>query len=95
MPEMIFDIRWPDNAAEPCYSPSLVMREHLAVGAAYPLPEFLDRCRTALQIASDRVQAKYGFPCSRAMAQLARLETRAADFADTPDATVHIIAFRE
>jgi uncharacterized repeat protein (TIGR04042 family) len=95
MPEMIFDIRWPDNSAEACYSPSLVVREHLAVGAAYPLPEFLGRCRTALQIASDRVQAKYGVPCSRAAAQLALLEARAAGFADAPDPVVHILAFRD
>jgi uncharacterized repeat protein (TIGR04042 family) len=95
MPEMIFDIRWPDNSTEPCYSPSLVVREHLDVGAAYALPEFLSRCRAALQIASDRVQAKYGFPCSRAMAQLARIETRAAAFSETKDPVVHIIAFRE
>jgi uncharacterized repeat protein (TIGR04042 family) len=95
MPEMIFDIRWPDNSAEPCYSPSLVVREHLHVGAAYPLAEFVDRCRIALQIASDRVAAKYGFPCTRAMAQLARIEQRAAAFADTPDPVVQIVAFRE
>jgi len=95
MPEMTFDIRWPDDTDEACYSPSLVVREHLAVGADYPLPEFLGRCRTALQIASDRVQAKYGFPCSRAAAQLARLEARAAVFADLPDPTVHVLAFRE
>ena len=95
MPEMTFDIRWPDNAQETCYSPSLVVREHLEVGAAYPLPEFLGRCRTALNIASDRVQAKYGFPCSRAMAQLTRLEARAAAFADLPDPVVHILAFKE
>ena len=95
MPEMTFDVRWPDNSAERCYSPSLVVREHLAVGAAYPLPEFLGRCRAALQIASDRVQAKYGFPCSRAAAQLARREARAAAFADLPDPVVHILAFEE
>ena len=92
---MIFDVRWPDNSTEPCYSPSLVVREHLEVGAAYPLPEFLGRCRTALQIASDRVQAKYGVPCARAMAQLQRLEGRAAAFAETPDPVVHILAFRD
>jgi uncharacterized repeat protein (TIGR04042 family) len=92
---MIFDVRWPDNSTEPCYSPSLVVREHLEVGAAYPLPDFLGRCRTALQIASERVQAKYGFPCARAMAQLQRLEVRAAAFAETPDPVVHILAFRD
>jgi hypothetical protein len=41
------------------------------------------------------VAAKYGFPCTRAMAQLARIEQRAAAFADTPDPVVHIVAFRE
>jgi uncharacterized repeat protein (TIGR04042 family) len=92
---MIFDIRWPDNSNEACYSPSLVVREHLEVGATYQLPEFLGRCRTALQIASDRVQAKYGFPCARAAAQLARIEARAATFADLPDPAVHILAFRD
>jgi uncharacterized repeat protein (TIGR04042 family) len=95
MPEMTFDICWPDGAAERCYSPSLVIREHLTVGAAYPLPEFLARCRTALTVASDRVQAKYGFPCRRAQSQLERIETRAAGFAATSDPVVHVIAFRE
>ena len=93
MPEMTFDIRWPDDAAESCYSPSLVVREHLAVGASYPLGEFLARCRTALGIASDRVQAKYGVPCARAHTQLQRIEARAAGFADARDPIVHIIAF--
>ena len=95
MPEMTFNVRWPDNSDERCYSPSLVVREHLEVGAAYALPDFLGRCRTALQIASDRVAAKYGFPCSRAMAQLARIETRAAAFADTANPVVQIISFED
>ncbi|MBW4023018.1 MAG: MSMEG_0570 family nitrogen starvation response protein [Proteobacteria bacterium] len=95
MPEITFDIRWPDDTSESCYSPSLVVREHLAVGACYPLPEFLARCRTALTIASDRVQAKYGFPCARAQSQLQRIEARATGFADTPDPVVQVIAFRD
>jgi uncharacterized repeat protein (TIGR04042 family) len=95
MPEMTFAIRWPDSSTEDCYSPSLVIRDHLAVGATYPLADFLARCRTALTIASDRVQAKYGFPCRRAQSQLQKIEARAACFADAPDPSVHIIAFRE
>jgi uncharacterized repeat protein (TIGR04042 family) len=95
MPEMTFTIRWPNGATEPCYSPSLVIREHLAVGADYPLAEFLARCRTALGIASDRVAAKYGFPCSRAQSQLQRIEAQASTFADAADPVVHILAFRE
>ena len=58
MPEMLFQIRWPDGAIEQCYSPSLVIRDHLAVGETYSVPEFLRRSRIALTIASDRVQGK-------------------------------------
>ena len=95
MPEMRFRIRWPDGTAETCYSPSLVIKDYFAVGADYALADFLERGRTALGIASDRVKARYGVPCSRAMAQLARIETAAGAFADTPDARVAIDAFDE
>ena len=54
MPEMRFRIRWPDGTAETCYSPSLVIREHLSVGETYDVAEFMRRSRTALTIASDR-----------------------------------------
>jgi uncharacterized repeat protein (TIGR04042 family) len=93
MPEMRFLIRWPDGRGESCYSPSLVVTEHLEEGASYPLDEFLRRSRTALLIASDRVKAKYGRPCSLALGQLASLERTAADFADDPDAVVGCEAF--
>ena len=64
MPEMRFRILWPDGVVETCYSPSLVVKEHLRVGGSYEPPEFLARCRVALNIASDRVQEKYGHACS-------------------------------
>ena len=60
-----------------CYSPSLVIRDHLAAGRSYPLPDFLARIRTALQIASDRVQQKFGMPCTRAIGQLRAIENEA------------------
>lgn len=88
MPEMGFVIRWPDGQRETCYSPSLVVRDYLSEGGTYPLDDFLARVRTALRIASDRVEAKYGFACSRALGQLARLEARAAVFSQTPSAEV-------
>ena len=80
MPEMRFRIRWPDGRGESCYSPSLVVKEHLAVGDCYELPDFLERCRTALTIASARVQARYGRPCSLALSQLAAIEQRSRTF---------------
>jgi uncharacterized repeat protein (TIGR04042 family) len=75
MPEMHFVISWPDGREETCYSPSLVIRDFLVEGESYPVTDFIGRSREALTIASDRVQAKYGFPCSLARGQLARIET--------------------
>jgi uncharacterized repeat protein (TIGR04042 family) len=95
MPEMRFHIRWPDGTPETCYSPSLVIKDYFSVGADYPLADFLERSRTALAIASDRVKAKYGMPCRRALAQLARIETAAGAFTDVSDARVAIDGFDE
>ena len=95
MPEMRFHVRWPDGAVEACYSPSLVVKDHLAIGESYPLQDFLQRSRTALTIASERVRAKYGVPCSRALGQLARIEAAGDRFAAAPDSRVAVIAFEE
>ena len=95
MPEMRFSIRWPDGTAQTCYSPSLVVKDFFAPGETYPLADFLARSRTALNIASKRVEEKYGWPCARAMAQLARIEAAATSFADVADARVVVDAFEE
>ncbi len=95
MPEMRFLVRWPDGMAETCYSPSLVVKNFFSVGESYPLTEFIRRSLTALDIASERVKLKYGFRCSRAMAQLSRIETAAATYADFPHARVTVDAFEE
>jgi uncharacterized repeat protein (TIGR04042 family) len=95
MPEMWFQIRWPDGAIEQCYSPSLVIRDHLAVGETHSVQEFLRRSRIALTIASDRVRDKYGFACARAMGQLARLESAAGHFEDNSSDRVTVISFHE
>ncbi len=95
MPEMRFHIRWPDGRAEACYSPSLVIKDYFVPGESYDLADFLARSRTALQIASDRVAARYGMPCSRALHQLARIEAAASAFADSPHPRVSVDAFDE
>ena len=95
MPEMRFSIRWPDGSSESCYSPSLVIKDYFTPSQAYDLDDFLARSRTALSIASDRVKARYGMPCSLALGQLAKLEARSKDFVTTPDAKVHIESFSE
>jgi uncharacterized repeat protein (TIGR04042 family) len=92
MPEMLFHIRWPDGTREACYSPSLVIKDHLAVGQDYPVDEFVALSRLALGIAIERVRSRYGFPCGRAQTQLGRIEEAARRHGA---GTVYIEAFEE
>jgi uncharacterized repeat protein (TIGR04042 family) len=78
MPEMHFRVEWPGGRVDRCYSPSYVIEEHLSVGETYGVEEFVTRARTALEIASERVQARYGFACTSALDQLRRIEETAA-----------------
>jgi uncharacterized repeat protein (TIGR04042 family) len=93
MPEMFFRIRWPDATESDNYSPSLIIRDFFATGDELPLPDFLEKIRAALTIASDRVKAKYGYPCSRAHGTLATIECRAQPFIAQPNARVTILEF--
>lgn len=93
MPEVHVRLRWPDGTTRRCYSPSLVVTEHLDAGASYPLDDFVTRARTALGEASDRVEALYGFPCGRAAASLAGIEHEAVRFAGTDAPRVVVEAF--
>lgn len=77
---MRFHVRWPDGTEQACYSPSLVVGDHLEVGRTYPVGEFAVRTVIALQEASQRVRAKYGFACTASAAQMADIERRAAAF---------------
>jgi len=95
MPEIQFQIQWPDGSQELCYSPSLIVKEYFSVDNDYDLQDFLTRSRTALNIASDRVQAKYGFPCSRALGQLERIETKALKYVQLSQPIVRLIKFIE
>lgn len=93
MPEMYFHVRWPDGEYEQCYSPSLVITDHLTPGETYPIEDFVARCETALNEASERVRQKYGFACSSAMDQLGRIHQKAEQFAQMPDSEVLVEAF--
>ncbi len=95
MPEMRFLVRWPDERLEECYSPSLVIKDYFAEGEVYLLDDFVARSRTALTIASERVRARYGFPCSLALGQLARIEQAAMAFKHNPRAQVVCERFLE
>lgn len=88
MPEINFKIQWPDGQQEVCYSPSLIVKKYFEPGERYAVADFLTRSRESLTIASDRVQAKYGFACSRALGQLSKIETTAQRYQATDAVTV-------
>jgi len=95
MPEIRFLIQLPDGSQESCYSPSLVVKEYFTPGIDYPLEEFIQRSRTALQIASDRVEAKYGKPCGLALGQLQQIEAMATKYHHLRQPTVKLLRFIE
>lgn len=74
-------VRWPDGRVEECYSPSLVLHDHLAAGERYTVADFTERSTTALGIASDRVRQKYGFACSSAAQTIAQIVGATTGFA--------------
>jgi uncharacterized repeat protein (TIGR04042 family) len=94
MPEMHFSVRWPDNSTSDCYSPSLVIKDYLEVGQSYSVPDFVERSRTALNIASERVREKYGYACSSAIDQLSQIERTADRFNAADGAQVVVEGFR-
>ena len=93
MPEVRFQIVWPDESQDSCYSPSLIVKDYFAADTEYDLVDFVERSRTALNIASDRVKAKYGFPCGLALGQLQEIEAKAAKFAQNKQPKVKFIKF--
>ncbi|NEP18357.1 MAG: MSMEG_0570 family nitrogen starvation response protein [Leptolyngbya sp. SIO4C1] len=91
MPETYFQIQWPDGRQQTCYSPSSVIKDYFELGQTYTVSDFLSRARDSLQQASNRVQAKYGFPCSRALGQLQQLEAAAQPYLAQPSDRVTVL----
>ncbi|MEX0151613.1 MSMEG_0570 family nitrogen starvation response protein [Microbacterium sp. LMI1-1-1.1] len=87
MPEMRFTVEWPDGMRTSHYSPSLVVHDFLVTGERYPVADFVSRTREALDIASERVRAAYGFACTSAAASQAEI-ARAADGHGTGEVVV-------
>jgi uncharacterized repeat protein (TIGR04042 family) len=95
MPEIQFQIEWPDGSQAICYSPSLIVKEYFTPDQSYDLSDFVLRSRTALTIASDRVKAKYGFPCGLALGQLQEIEATATKYERQLPSKVRVIRFIE
>ena len=69
MPEVHFQVSWPDGHVQQCTSPSRAIEAHLAPAASYPVAEFVRRVNAGMDAASDRVRQQYGMACTAAMAQ--------------------------
>ena len=91
MPALHYRLRWPDASETVSYSPSLAIQDFLQQGQDYAIDDFMARLNEATRIANERVQAKFGFVCSRANDQLADSTARAATF--PPDARVRVLGF--
>jgi uncharacterized repeat protein (TIGR04042 family) len=89
VPEMTFEVRWPDGRVDSLYSPSLVVHDHLAPDTAYSVRDFTRRSTLAMEIASERVREKFGFACTSAAATAAQIEQAAAAY--RPDEQVHVL----
>jgi len=69
-----FEVEWPDGSSNVCYSPSTAVERYFAQGRRYTLRAFLEVARPALEEASQRVEAKFGYRCSSADDQLRQIE---------------------
>ena len=95
MPELHFHVRWPDGSVQRCYSPSRSVMDYLQAGETYELEDFLGRSRNALELASERVRARYGFACTSAAEQLEEIERAADVFAPAGGARVTVVDFEQ
>ena len=82
MPAVNFTVRWPDGIEDQCYSPSTVLCEHFKSGQEMTLADFVKKADKALNLASERVAAKYGYHCSSASDQLYTIKKKANFFED-------------
>lgn len=88
MPAMHFIVCWPDGSKDICYSPSTAVERYFQIGHPYPLQDFVAVATEALNEASERVKARFGYYCSSAQDQSSVIVTKAKNF--KPEQTVMI-----
>jgi uncharacterized repeat protein (TIGR04042 family) len=82
MPEVHLTLEWPDGSTSALYSPSTVILQRLRPGQSLPVSTLRIQGIAALQEASERVRARYGFACTRTNEERHKLERMASRFAD-------------
>jgi len=90
MPEVTLVVKWPDEHLQNIYSPSTVIHEYFQAGQIMSVDEFLEKSTAALKHASDKVEAKFGFACTSAMASIDAVHKR-SQFIEEKKSSVEII----
>ena len=90
MPEVRFQLEWPDGQSSTLYSPSTVILEYLKPGDSFRVSELESLGVRALRAASERVRARYGFACTRTDEEESQLRLWIARY--EPDQNVRVIS---
>ena len=90
MPEVRFQLEWPDGQSSTLYSPSTVILEYLKPGDSFRVSELESLAVRALRAASERVSARYGFACTRTDEEESQLRQWIARY--KPDQNVRVIS---
>ncbi len=91
MPSVNFTVKWPNGQSSQFYSPSTIVYEFFQKGQQWSGNEFVGQAEQALNAASERVRARYGFACSSAMDTLHRIKTQAQTMALKAEDQIEII----
>ena len=73
MPVTYVYIEWPDHKTDQVYSPSSIIKKYFSSGEELTIENFLTACTEGLEKASERVQQKFGYACTSAMAETQRI----------------------
>ncbi|MFY0601269.1 MAG: MSMEG_0570 family nitrogen starvation response protein [Cyclobacteriaceae bacterium] len=76
MPVVYLKVQYPDDEKEDIYSPSSVIRSFFSAGESLSVGDFEARISEALETASSRVAQVYGYECTAAMGELARVSRK-------------------
>lgn len=82
MPEVHLTLEWPDGSTSELYSPSTVILQRLRPGQSLTVSALRIQGMAALQEASERVRARYGFACTRTNEERLKLECLVTRFDD-------------
>ncbi|MFO7628560.1 MAG: MSMEG_0570 family nitrogen starvation response protein [Prochlorococcaceae cyanobacterium] len=80
MPEVVLQLCWPDGEASSFYSPSTVIYDFFKPGDTLSIAELEQKGLAALEEASERVRARYGFACSRTDEEALKLKLKIAKY---------------